>query len=554
MRQIIYVIACAMVLVFPAQAEEKLALVIANSNYSSDIGKLANPVNDAVLVQRSLEAIGFDVTVVYDADQRSMKRVIRDHKQRIATAGDDAVSFFYYSGHGAADPKMGQNYLIPLAAEISTPSDLDIEAVPLRNFVNAFSGAQYNFLVVDACRNFPFPFADSRSIQKGFVPQPKVQGTLIAFATAPGRTASDAGENGGPYARALAKRLIERGADHVRTFKNVQTDVYNETGRVQFPWFEDGVPGYYQFQTGSASETAPVTAMNTPSTTSPIGASKSVPHLLNFVDARTAKLETAAPLISEDPATLPDFALFKECYSCPDMVVLPAGTFKWQTIANGTQLSGPLREAPVKRFAISRFELSSHQWTACVESGKCSTDDPYYGVDIRQTLPFNIASELLSHAADDGSSIEVDAYLSFVSDNAGRTYRLPSEAEWVYASLSGASTQYHWGNEPPSCDRDADNGANVDACRPEGPPYHLPIGSFKPNAFGLFDMFGGVQELTTACGEETDIRISEQCGGYVVRGGDDHFVTNWDPAIGPVDERLPDTFWFSGIRLALSLN
>ena len=551
MHYLVALLFCTLVWSNPASAENRLALIISNSEYGSDIGRLENPKNDAVLMQSALESIGFEVEVVQDATRAGMLRALQAHRNKLRSAGEDAVSFFYYSGHGAADTEANQNYLVPLAAEIQVPEDLDISAVPLRNFVNAFSQAQYNFVVIDACRNFPFPSASSRTIQKGFVPQPKEQGTLIAFATAPGRTASDAGVNGGPYARALSKRISEPGSDHVRTFKNVQTDVYNETGRVQFPWYEDGVPGYFNFSTGEASASPVIASV---STSAPSAApTKSLPANTDYVDARTATVDTAAPLIRTDPASLPDFALFKECYSCPDMVVLPAGTFKWQTIAQERQVSGPLREAPVERFAIARYELSKPQWTSCVEANLCSSDDPYYDFSIRQTLPFNIASTVLSLANPDGSSIELNAYLSFIRNKANPAYRLPSEAEWVYASLAGVETQYYWGNEPPSCDSTAANGANISECRLEDPPYALPMGTFKPNGFGLYDMFGGVQEITRACGEDRDIRISNSCDEYVMRGGTDHYLYNWDPAVGQVDEREPNSFWFGGIRLARSL-
>lgn len=551
MHYLITLLFCALFLTNAARAENRHALIISNSEYGSDIGRLENPKNDAVLMQSALESIGFDVEIVQNANRAGMLRALKAHRDKLHSAGEDAVSFFYYSGHGAADAQANQNYLVPIAAEIQIPEDLDISAVPLRNFVNAFSQAQYNFVVIDACRNFPFPSASSRSIQKGFVPQPKEQGTLIAFATAPGRTASDAGVNGGPYARALSKRISEPGSDHVRTFKNVQTDVYNETGRVQFPWYEDGVPGYFNFSSGEASATPAVTAISTNPPSA--GVTKNLPANRDYVDARTATVDTAAPLIRTDPANLPDFALFKECYSCPDMVVLPAGTFKWQTIAQARQVSGPLREAPVERFAIARFELSRPQWTSCVEANHCSSDDPYYDFSIRQTLPFIIASEVLSLENPDGSSIELNAYLSFIQNKANSAYRLPSEAEWVYASLAGAETQYYWGNEPPSCDPAAANGASISECRLEEPPYALPMGTFKSNGFGLYDMFGGVREITRACGKDRDIRISNSCDEYVMRGGDDHFLRNWQPSIGQVDEREPNSFWFGGIRLARSL-
>ena len=83
----------------PAMAEKRVALVIGNSEYTYS-PPLKNPVNDARLMTRTLRSLGFAVVERIDADQKAMKRAIREFGDRLIDAGRDAVGLFYYSGHG----------------------------------------------------------------------------------------------------------------------------------------------------------------------------------------------------------------------------------------------------------------------------------------------------------------------------------------------------------------------------------------------------------------------------------------------------------------------
>ena len=106
-------------------AQPRIALVIGNSAYD-DI-PLANPANDARLIDATLRDLGFDVALVVDADQKTMKYAIIEFGERLSQAGRDAVGLFFYAGHGLQVD--GQNYLVPLAAHIEKESHVAIEAV-----------------------------------------------------------------------------------------------------------------------------------------------------------------------------------------------------------------------------------------------------------------------------------------------------------------------------------------------------------------------------------------------------------------------------------------
>ena len=114
-----------MLLVVPAAsgaAPPRIALVIGNGGYTGTAPPLANPPADARLMTRALEASGFEVFELIDADQRQMRNAIREFGIRLDDAGDDAVGLFYYAGHGVQVG--GANYLIPVGAHIEREPDV----------------------------------------------------------------------------------------------------------------------------------------------------------------------------------------------------------------------------------------------------------------------------------------------------------------------------------------------------------------------------------------------------------------------------------------------
>ncbi|PCI40511.1 MAG: hypothetical protein COB46_06670 [Rhodospirillaceae bacterium] len=142
--------------VFDVQAAKapRVALVIGNSNYQ--FAPLANPVNDAKLISKTLRGLGFEVLDHYDINQKSMKRAILNFGDRLEELGKDTVGLFYYAGHGVQ--VRGNNYLIPIDAEIDRERDVDIEALSAQSVLGtmAYAENRLNFIIMDACRNNPF--------------------------------------------------------------------------------------------------------------------------------------------------------------------------------------------------------------------------------------------------------------------------------------------------------------------------------------------------------------------------------------------------------------
>jgi formylglycine-generating enzyme required for sulfatase activity len=244
-------IAVILLLLLPAaaHAETRLALIVTNASYPNEIGKLANPHKDGDLIAAALNAVGFtygNITVIRDADQTTMRLAMAEFIERIEKAGPDAVAFFYYSGHGAADrTDRGENYLIPVGAKISLAKQLPILGVSLREITKSLErvSAKARFVVIDACRNVGFT-KGVKEAAKGFIPSPHLDGIIVAFATRPGDTAED--DN--VYASALASILPTPGLEAQQVLKETQRKVADLSKSLQIPWTEDGLLTRFKFK------------------------------------------------------------------------------------------------------------------------------------------------------------------------------------------------------------------------------------------------------------------------------------------------------------------
>jgi hypothetical protein len=248
----------------PAADQEgaRLALLIGNSGYAQKVGPLKNPRNDVALVGAALNKLGFKVTIVEDADYRSMDTAIKRYVSTVRSAGNNAISFFYYSGHGVANPDTQINYLIPV--DLPDPDDANIwyQSFQQNEVIDRLSKQAPNathYVVFDACRNelkLSGVAAKALGAEKGFIPVQPTAGLLIAYATAPNRTASDAGEGSGPYAKALAAELVKPGVEAVAMFRNVQIRVKESIG--QDPWLTfPSLPSVYLAGRASGPSAAP---------------------------------------------------------------------------------------------------------------------------------------------------------------------------------------------------------------------------------------------------------------------------------------------------------
>ena len=225
----------------------RVALVVGNGAYTEDnIPALANPVNDATLMAKTLEKAGFDVRLVTDADQGEMKASIKAFGEKLVQAGADSVGLFYYAGHGVE--VRGQNYLIPIGAEIGREVEFRTDAVPAE-WVLAWmdaAGNRLNMVILDACRNNPYG-GTRRGGSRGLAQMDAPSGSLIAYAAAPGQAAVDGEGENSPYTAALASALVEPGVKLEDVFKRVRVAVEAETNSEQTPWESSSLRGDFFF-------------------------------------------------------------------------------------------------------------------------------------------------------------------------------------------------------------------------------------------------------------------------------------------------------------------
>jgi hypothetical protein len=238
-----------------AAAEPRIALLIGNSSYNKEIGRLANPVNDVRLMVSSLRELSFEVLEHTNADQKTMKRAIQDFGYRLEQAGGDAVGLFFYAGHGLQ--VNGVNYLVPVNAHIQREADVEIEAVNAEWVLGQMEYARnrINIVILDACRNNPLP-RSFRSAMRGLARVDAPRGTLIAYSTAPGSISVD-GENGNsPYTKALAKVIREPGLVAEEVFRKARVEVLAVTEEQQVPWESSSLTGEFYFNKAPRSDDA----------------------------------------------------------------------------------------------------------------------------------------------------------------------------------------------------------------------------------------------------------------------------------------------------------
>ena len=220
--------------------------------------------------------------------------------------------------------------------------------------------------------------------------------------------------------------------------------------------------------------------------------------------SRKEQMAYMAPLPSVDRKG----QVFQDCAECPVVVRIPGGSFTMGQL-KGDPSAAPQHAVSVRAFAIGQYPVTVGEWKACVGGGGCSFTPRMANADDRTPL-HNISWD------------DAQQYLLWLSRSTGEKYRLPTEAEWEYATRAHTSTRYWWGDSVgtmlANC---SDCGGKQDARTP------LPVGSFKANPFGLHDMHGGVAQWVADCwfpnyqGAPADASSRDQknCQKRVLRGG-----------------------------------
>jgi hypothetical protein len=224
--------------------EQRVALVIGNSNYQN-VAQLPNPDNDAQSMAQFLNSAGFEVIEATDLTQNDMLKVVQDFSARIAARGPNTVAMIYYAGHGVQ--LAGENYLIPIDARISSPSDLVNNSVRLVDIMATLEAipSRLRIVLLDACRNNPFPTINDAGRGLAIVDAPN--GSIVGYSTAPGAEALDGTGGHSPYASAFLQLAREPNVPIEQLFKRVRLEVNHATGGQQTPWESSSLTSDFYF-------------------------------------------------------------------------------------------------------------------------------------------------------------------------------------------------------------------------------------------------------------------------------------------------------------------
>ncbi len=236
--------------------QKRIALVIGNANYQ--VGKLDTPLNDATDMADVLKELDFEVILLKDASKREMNDALDQFSTRI---NQGYVGLFYFAGHGMQVE--GENYLIPVNAQIKAEKDVEYESMPLGKILGRMqsAGNQINIVILDACRDNPFrKFRLGLSSSRGLTaPIQPASGTLIAFATAPGKVASDGIGRNGLFTSYLLKYIKTPNLDVDLMLRQVRSSVAKDTKDYQIPWNSSSLIGEFAFNQKAETEiTSPI--------------------------------------------------------------------------------------------------------------------------------------------------------------------------------------------------------------------------------------------------------------------------------------------------------
>jgi len=539
----------------PAVYAQRIALVIGNAAYADK--PLRNPVNDAQDVAAELKRAGFTVHPHTNLNRRDLNQAIRQFTVQAQTA---QLAVVYYSGHGMQSA--GENYLIPTDAHINDEKDIRSEGVALRDLLGDLDDArvQKTVVILDACRDNPFQ-TRTRSGKKGLARvETAGNATVVAFATADGKTADDGNGRNGVYTTAFLGQLRQPAQDIrdlldetanavVRQTKEQKPKIYGDTGAFKGVYLAsirpEPVPQYVgptAVQIESQAWAAAQRANSLAGYSAYLGEYPSGSYASAARVAR-AGLEPAPraaapePVQPIRPATPTAGQTIKDCAECPELLVIPAGNFTMgssaqeQAQANTaglekkfTDRESPQHSVSLKSFALGKTEVTRGQFAAFVTAtghkagNSCWTFTGDKWVD---TADRDWRNPGYSQTDNDPVACvnwdDAQAYVSWLKQKTGKGYRLPSEAEWEYACRGGANQTY--------CG--SDNADSVAVYGRKSGDKTQSVGGKQANAWGLYDMSGNVREWTQDCWNENysgapsdgSAWTTGNCGQRVLRGG-----------------------------------
>lgn len=227
---------------------QRTALVIGNAKYRR--GALQNPVNDARAMASELRKAGFQVIAVEDAGLDRLQAAIDEFGRAIKPGG---AALVFYAGHGMQ--VNGENYLIPVDADLKRETDMQAKTLNLAAILRKLEDSQsrVNVVILDACRDNPFARSWRSAGRGGLASIDAPTGTVIAFATAPGKTAEDGVGSNGLFTTHLLRQIKVPNQKIEDVLKNTRKGVAADSRNEQIPWDSSSLTGDFYFRVSNTA-------------------------------------------------------------------------------------------------------------------------------------------------------------------------------------------------------------------------------------------------------------------------------------------------------------
>lgn len=227
---------------------QRSALVIGNAKYRR--GALQNPVNDARAMTAELRKAGFQVIAVEDAGLDRLQAAIDEFGRAIKPGG---AALVFYAGHGMQVG--GENYLIPVDADLKRETDVQAKTLNLAAILRKLEDSQsrVNVVILDACRDNPFARSWRSAGRGGLASIDAPTGTVIAFATAPGKTAEDGAGSNGLFTTHLLRQIRIPNQKIEDVLKNTRKGVAADSRNEQIPWDSSSLTGDFYFKVSNSA-------------------------------------------------------------------------------------------------------------------------------------------------------------------------------------------------------------------------------------------------------------------------------------------------------------